>query len=502
MGSETSKCFEKRKARGDFEKYLRGKGLDIGSGGDCLRVLQGTVDPWDLSEGNAEDLAGVRNGTYEFVYSSHCLEHMRSVRRALSNWVRVLKPGGVLYLVVPDFTLYEKNCFPSRMNGDHKQSFSMTVSRREQRRESHWNLKEDLVPLLRSLGIEVLETVLEDDHYDRSLPDHVDQTHFPETLAQLCLIGRKSASRAEVHEGRGPASLAPLKIYTGILGQIGDIVMFTPTARRLKELFPNSTITFAVSRKYREAGELVAGLPYVDRLFVVENYFERMTDALTQSWFAGWPVDLRGDDEVEEQRRHDLVFETRPRYKRMPWWEHAHQVEESANRIGVPGPIDLRTEIAIPSGTRIPPEAYGKIVIHNDPAISKDKAWDWDSLGLLVHRVGPENVVLLGGPGPAVDGVLDLRGKTSLAQAAATIAACECYVGIDSGLMWIAASLQVPAVGLYGTTYIPAYGAIQPLNPNAEYLQVEGGPGQIPVEAVLRCVRSRPRGRELTPVPR
>jgi len=53
----------------------------------------------------------------------------------------------------------------------------------------------------------------------------------------------------------------PLRIYTGILGQIGDIVMFTATVRRLKELFPDSEITFAVSKKYREAGELVAGLP-------------------------------------------------------------------------------------------------------------------------------------------------------------------------------------------------------------------------------------------------
>lgn len=497
MGSETSKCFEKRKARGDFEKHLHGKGLDIGSGGDCLRILRGTVDPWDLSQGDAEDLTGVRDGAYEFVYSSHCLEHLRSVERALSNWVRVLKPGGVLYLVVPDFTLYEKNCFPSRMNGDHKQTFSMTVSRREERRDSHWHLKEDLVPLLRSLGIEVMETILEDDHYDRSLPEHVDQTHFPTTLAQLCLIGRKRGSAAAGPEGRTPASHAPVKIYTGILGQIGDIVMFTPTARRLKELFPNSRITFAVSRKYREAGGLVAGLPYVDRLFVVENYFERMPGTLAPAWFAGWPVDLRGDDEVEEQRRHDLVFETRPRYQRMPWWEHAHQVEESANRIGVPGPIDLQTEIAIPPATRIPQGAGGKIVIHNDPAISKEKAWDWDSLRLLVHRIGPENVVLVGGPGPAVDGVFDLRGKTTLAEAAATIAECDCYVGIDSGLMWIAASLQVPTVGLYGTTYVPAYGAIQPRNPNADYLQAEGALDKISVEAVLRCVRSRRRSREV-----
>ena len=31
----------------------------------------------------------------------------------------------------------------------------------------------------------------------------------------------------------------PLRIYAGILGQIGDIVMFSATLRRLKALFPN-----------------------------------------------------------------------------------------------------------------------------------------------------------------------------------------------------------------------------------------------------------------------
>lgn len=280
----------------------------------------------------------------------------------------------------------------------------------------------------------------------------------------------------------------PLAIYTGILGQIGDIVMFTATARRLKALFPNSRITFAVSRKYREAGELVAGLPYVDRLFVSELYFEKLSPALFQPWERGWPVDLRGEDEVAEQRRHDLVLDARPRPRRQRWWEHAHQVEESARNVGVPGPIDLRTDIAIPPGTTIPEDAAGKIVLHNDPAIDASKAWSWDEAREFVEAVGPENVVILGGPGPELPGVLDLRGRTTLAQAAAVIRVCRCYVGIDSGLMWIAGSLQVPAVGLYGTSYIPAYKAIQPVNPNACYLQVEGPPAAIPARDVIQAL--------------
>ena len=47
----------------------------------------------------------------------------------------------------------------------------------------------------------------------------------------------------------GIVSDQPLCIYTGILGQIGDIVMFTATVRRLRQLFPRAKITFAVSSR-------------------------------------------------------------------------------------------------------------------------------------------------------------------------------------------------------------------------------------------------------------
>jgi ADP-heptose:LPS heptosyltransferase len=294
----------------------------------------------------------------------------------------------------------------------------------------------------------------------------------------------------------GIVSHEPLRIYTGLLGQIGDIVMYTATARRIKELFPNSTLTFAVSKKYREAGLLVEGLPYVDRLFVTELYYDKLyrdgrEGPLYNPFHLYWPVELRGDDEIEEHRKHDIVTDTRPRHKRMPWWQYAHQVAELAHEVGVPGPIDLRTEVVVPPGTSIPEEARGKIVLHNDPSIDATKAWPWEYVQQLVAAVGAENVVLLGNPGPAVPGALDLRGATTLCEAAAVIQACACYVGIDSGLMWIAGSLAVPTVGLYGTSYIPAYEAIQPKNPNALYLQTKGDLSGIIAEAVVRCVRHK-----------
>ena len=70
-------------------------------------------------------MGGTEDNSFDFVYSSHCLEDMEDVETALKNWVRILKPGGFLYVVVPDFGLYEKYCFPSRFNASHKSTFSI-----------------------------------------------------------------------------------------------------------------------------------------------------------------------------------------------------------------------------------------------------------------------------------------------------------------------------------------------------------------------------------------
>jgi SAM-dependent methyltransferase len=48
------------------------------------------------------DLSMVRDGTYDFVLASHVLEHIANPLRALQEWTRILIPGGVLLVIVPD----------------------------------------------------------------------------------------------------------------------------------------------------------------------------------------------------------------------------------------------------------------------------------------------------------------------------------------------------------------------------------------------------------------
>jgi SAM-dependent methyltransferase len=54
----------------------------------------------DIIDGDGE-LTAVADDCYDFCISNHVLEHLEDPFKALLNWLRVLKPGGILYLSIP-----------------------------------------------------------------------------------------------------------------------------------------------------------------------------------------------------------------------------------------------------------------------------------------------------------------------------------------------------------------------------------------------------------------
>lgn len=118
---ETTTAKPRRLREGFFEKFCVGNGLDIGYGGDL--VVQNCVG-FDYEDGDAQYLRKFGDEEFDFVYSSHTLEHMVDVETSLHNWWRVLKQGGFLIVYIPHRDLYEKKkTLPSNWNSDHKHFF-------------------------------------------------------------------------------------------------------------------------------------------------------------------------------------------------------------------------------------------------------------------------------------------------------------------------------------------------------------------------------------------
>ena len=157
--NETSKS---RRIWGELERsVLTGSGIDIGCGPDPVMP---TARRFDLEHGDANVITRHVQEQFDFVYSSHCLEHMREPRAAVLEWWRLVKPGGHLFFAVPDEDLYEQGVFPSRFNDGHTATFTIE-------KERSWSpVSINVRALAESLpGGRIVRLALQDHGYDRSL---------------------------------------------------------------------------------------------------------------------------------------------------------------------------------------------------------------------------------------------------------------------------------------------------------------------------------------------
>ena len=63
---------------------------------------------------DAVNISLVQNEVYDFVFSSHSLEHIANPLKAINEWLRIIKNGGYIIIIVPE----KSYCF------DHKRNYS------------------------------------------------------------------------------------------------------------------------------------------------------------------------------------------------------------------------------------------------------------------------------------------------------------------------------------------------------------------------------------------
>lgn len=112
--SETNKCRE------SLSRFCVGDGVDVGFGGDpivshaiCMDLPTPYAKYRDYTQhlhGSADDLRWFKDGSLDWVYSSHVLEDFQDTRAVLDEWIRVVRPGGVVILYLPDEVTYRAHC--------------------------------------------------------------------------------------------------------------------------------------------------------------------------------------------------------------------------------------------------------------------------------------------------------------------------------------------------------------------------------------------------------
>lgn len=78
--------------------WCRGRGLDIGAD---RWPLEGATPVYNDPHQNAFKLDRFADGSLDYIFSSHCVEHLDPWQEALRLWITKLRPGGILFLYLP-----------------------------------------------------------------------------------------------------------------------------------------------------------------------------------------------------------------------------------------------------------------------------------------------------------------------------------------------------------------------------------------------------------------
>jgi len=84
------------------EEVLHGRGLDIG----CNKPewsFPGSI-PIDIQLDDEWHAMNLPDEKFDYIFSSHCLEHLNDWVRVLDYWTTKIRSGGVLFLYLPHYS--------------------------------------------------------------------------------------------------------------------------------------------------------------------------------------------------------------------------------------------------------------------------------------------------------------------------------------------------------------------------------------------------------------
>lgn len=284
--------------------------------------------------------------------------------------------------------------------------------------------------------------------------------------------------------------LHPQKILIRSTNWIGDAIMTTPAVRTIRTNFPGAHLAILA---YPWVADVFRASPHVDEVILFQPDGEHrglpglwrlarqlaardfdLAILLQNAFKAALIVRLAGipvrAGYSRDGRRPLLTHPVtiRPEVRQL---HQVHYYQDLCRQLGLsPGPDELFLAVApaVAKWAESFLAAYaGRPVIGLNPgaAFGPAKCWPVERYGALAARLAGELKAVIPVFGTAADThtaaaiktfapeqVIDLTGRTSLAEAMALIGRCDGFVTNDSGLMHVAAAQNTPLVAIFGST--------------------------------------------------
>lgn len=236
-----------------------------------------------------------------------------------------------------------------------------------------------------------------------------------------------------------------MRIMFVMLKTMGDVLVGTTICRELKKEFPEGEIHFYTNSFY---SELLENNPDIAEIHKAEEWTH--DKIFMEMAFNGYdrvyaPYQARGECNMWHQ-----FEETR----------HQHLVDFYWRRMGMHRLITERECYLSPSALNFesfdrlldPPNSKPVIAMHSTSGVPTK---DWPLFDELTEalRGDSRTIVQVGARGDKIiNGAIDLRGRMGFMDLAGFLSRCSAFVGLDSGVSYMADAMRVPTIVIQGST--------------------------------------------------
>ena len=277
--------------------------------------------------------------------------------------------------------------------------------------------------------------------------------------------------------------LANKKILITSCGGLGDLIVFTPALRRLKEKYPSCRLTFMTSSKHRD---ILQGLPYLDKVICIERgrflgryrvlkdfwgqdavvFTDWQPQLLLFSWLFGIPLRAGIPKPGHKlckyltKQLQNHVF----RYTQYAAKTDAMVFEEALD-IGLDGSME-KLDVSLPAQADreavdrllqdIGLAAQAPYLLLTPFAGLEQRSWPAEEAARFVQLAEAQlglKVVVTGPPHKADEAAhiakYNLTGRTTTMQLIELVRRAKCLVTPDSGPMHIAGAVGTPVAALF-----------------------------------------------------